>query len=386
MSSETPSPVALDWIVLKIVQSCNLNCTYCYVYNRGDESWLTRPDRISEEVTRRLSERIAEQCAKHGLRKFTVEFHGGEPLLIGKEKLRSIIEELESRRHPEVRYQYVMQTNGLLLSEDWLALLEELDIEFGISLDGPPEVMDAYRVGKNGKGITQKLLDKITRLRAETETFAKLHAGCLCVVNPQAHGSDLVRWFSANGFDRFDFLLPDGNYVNFPAGWAGVEPFKEFLLDAYETWLALDADAPRIRLFQTMLLNLLGSDPRLDALGGKLGALCVVETDGSIGILDTLRLCGEPYSKDTLNIFDHPLDAHAEHYRLAELEKVPDQCSTCPQLKGCRGGYLPHRFDGTDFNHPSIYCDALFALSERMTQTLLAELPESCIVPVSEEV
>ena len=81
---------ALSWVVLKVAQRCNLNCTYCYVYNRGDESWRSRPTFISTDVAVALAGRINEQCEKFALESFTVELHGGEPLLLGKERMLPI--------------------------------------------------------------------------------------------------------------------------------------------------------------------------------------------------------------------------------------------------------------------------------------------------------
>jgi uncharacterized protein len=124
-----------------------------------------------------------------------------------------------------------------------------------------------------------------------------------------------------------------------------------------------------------MLGGLMGGSISLDSLGGDLRLLCVVESDGSIGVNDVSRICGGPFSHDTLNIFDHRLDAHIEHYRVMELQQPSATCRDCRFFAGCGGGYLPHRYDGTAFDNPSLYCDALYAVSERMMQALRQDLP-----------
>ena len=124
-----------------------------------------------------------------------------------------------------------------------------------------------------------------------------------------------------------------------------------------------------------MLSGLLGGKVFLDALGGDLRLLCVVESDGSIGVSDVTRICGGEYANDVLNIFDHALDEHVQRYRIDEVQQVCGTCRACPHLASCGGGYLPHRFNGIHFANPSIYCEALYALSERMTQLLHAQLP-----------
>jgi uncharacterized protein len=76
-----------------------------------------------------------------------------------------------------------------------------------------------------------------------------------------------------------------------------------------------------------------------------------------------------------LNIFDNALDEHVARYRIQEVQEACAQCQACPYLASCGGGYLPHRFDGVGFDSPSLYCDALYALSERMMQALREDLP-----------
>lgn len=370
----------LDWIVLKIAERCNLNCTYCYVFNRGDDSWKLRPPIISEAVVEAVGSRIAEQCAKYSLPSFVIEFHGGEPLLVGKKRMQRLVGILRAAC-PSVELRLILQTNGVLLDEEWLELFERDNIGFGISLDGPADLVDQHRVFFNGESSTNQVLDNIKRLRRAGSTFDRLFGGILCVVDPvpRANGGDLVRWFADNGFDFFEFLLPDGNYTNLPPGWKGVEPVKRFLLEAFNTWYEMGKDAPEIRLFETMLLGFMGVKPQLDALGGDLCKLCVVESDGSIGVSDVMRFCQGEYSTDRLNVFNDPLDLRTDTYRINEIQHLSTKCQICPHLKSCGGGYLPHRYDGQSFTNPSLYCEALYALAERMAAVIRADVPTSLI-------
>jgi uncharacterized protein len=376
LAARRPSPVTavLGQVILKVVQRCNLDCTYCYVYSRGDNSWKTRPPVISDAVLEKLAERIAEHCERHDLRSFTIEIHGGEPLLIGKRRMQRLIDTLRGRCPYNLRFE--MQTNGLLLDREWIELFVRNQVSFGISLDGPPELADKFRIMRaDGSGSTQALLEIIKRLRSDGPMFDERFGGALCVINPDADGAAMVDWFVNNGFDSFDFLLPNGNRVNPPQNWVGPAPYRRFLLSAFERWYSLGVKAPQVRKFETMLGGLMGGNVFLDSLGGDLRLLCVVESDGSIGVSDVARICGGHYSRDLINIFDHPLDAHIAQYRIMEIQQVCRTCRECPFLASCGGGYLPHRYDGGGFNNPSIYCDALYALSARMAQALRDDLP-----------
>lgn len=375
MEAAHSAPPHVIQVILKVAQRCNLNCTYCYVYNRGDESWRSRPKFISEEVTRQLAKRIREHCARHDCEQFTVELHGGEPLLLGRKRMQHLIDLLRADCE-EIDLRIVLQTNGTLLDEDWIDLFAHNEICFGVSLDGPPEIADKRRVWLNGTtGSTETVIANLTRLRTGHPDFLDLFGGCLCVVEPSCDGAAMVDWFAEHGIGNFDFLLPDGNRVNPPQDWTGAEPYRRFLLEAFERWYELDAEAPRIRMFEQMLMSMMGRETPLDALGGDLRRLCVVESDGSIGVNDVARICGGVYSQDILNVFDHRLEEHARDYDIEAIQTVGEECASCPHLKSCGGGYLPHRFDGEGFANPSIYCDALYALSDRMREVLIADVP-----------
>lgn len=374
----------VSWLILKVAQLCNLNCTYCYVYNRGDTAWRERPEFMSEAVVKAIARRVAEQCAKYDLKRFVIEIHGGEPLLAGVPRIRGIFE-LMKVECPNVELEFIMQTNGLLLDAEWIGLFREYNVRFGISVDGPPEVADTRRVFRNGKGSGALVLRKIEKLRLTQESFAQLLSGTLCVIDPKTDGAAMVRWMMDQGFTGFDFLLPDATHANLPEGWTGAEEYGAFLIGAFDYWLSLGEAAPSIRFFEMMLMGLMGRRPGLDALGGDLRAIGVVETNGALGILDTIRICGDDFAADRFDIFSYPLDAIAGLYGIKELQRPCAACERCAYFEACRGGYLPHRYDGASFDNPSVYCKALYALAERMWTVLRHELPASAWEPQPRE-
>ncbi len=364
----------LSQVILKIAQRCNLDCTYCYVYNRGDESWRSRPPVIGDRVLVKLAERIDQHCEKHGLASFTIELHGGEPLLVGKRRMQQLIDLLRDRCSTRLRFE--MQTNGLLLDREWVELLAENEIGFGISLDGPAAYADRTRIMRSdGSGSTSRLLKIISEQRAMGPEFDIWFGGALCVVDPTIDGAALVDWFVEQGITSFDFLLPNGNRINPPQGWSGVEPYRKFLISAFDRWYMLGTAAPRIRKFELMLGGMMGGPIFLDSLGGDLRLLCVVESDGTIGVSDVARICGGEFSHDVLSVFDHALEDHIGRYRILDIQQPCSTCIHCPHLSSCGGGYLPHRFDGRGFDNPSLYCEALYSLAERMAEVLQRDLP-----------
>jgi uncharacterized protein len=328
---------------------------------------------MSEAVAQKTASRITEHCKKYEIAEFTIELHGGEPLLTGVSRLENLIETLK-KGCPNIRLDFLLQTNGLLLSDDWLNLFHKYDIGFGVSLDGPPEYSDIFRVYANGKGSTKQLLRKLNEMKKNIY-FDRLFGGVLCVIDPSRSGSETVRWFVDNGFTKFDLLLPDANYVNLPQGWVDGSEYRRFLLEAFDEWYSMGAHAPKIRLFERMMMGLMGSPPNLDALGGDITTMSVIETNGAIGALDVLRICGGIFSEDNMSIYSSALDEHKDYYQLTEIQKPCNKCIECSYYSSCGSGYLPHRFDGISFCNPSLYCNALYSLSDRMFSIIKKELP-----------
>lgn len=369
---------SLDWVILKVSQICNLDCSYCYVYNRGDTSWKTRPKFISNEIIMTLTKRIIEHCETFSLNSFTIEFHGGEPLTLGLKRFSEMISIIKEGC-AGINLNLVIQTNGLLLTKEWIEFFNENKVGIGISIDGPDYINDANRVDHKGKGSTKKLLSVLEKLNTTEYDEGNFSPGFCCVVNPDLiKGSDLIKWFVQEGINSFDLLLPDGNVCNLPQNWKGAVQYGDFLIDAFDEWFDMGNEAPAIRKFELMIMGLFGSKTRLDSLGGDLGNLCVIETDGGINVNDVMRMCGGEFSVDNLNINTNSLLDKNSYFKIQELQELSPKCKKCQFLSSCGGGYMPHRFDGESFLNPSLYCEALYNLSEhilgRVTNEIRAEI------------
>lgn len=139
-------------VVVKVASRCNLNCSYCYMYNLGDHTYRNQPKVMGLDVVDSLLHRIKDHCVQNNLERFEIILHGGEPLLAGKDffqyfkcKTQEILGEVTT---PVLG----IQTNATLLDEEWCKLLYKLGYAIGVSLDGPKSVNDQFRVDHAGKG------------------------------------------------------------------------------------------------------------------------------------------------------------------------------------------------------------------------------------------
>jgi uncharacterized protein len=371
-------PLPIDLVIYKIVQRCNLDCSYCYVYNQGDSSWRDRPSISSYEVSSQLGESIKRHCQTHNRTRMTIELHGGEPLLIGKRKFVEHINLLRKTSSP-IELDFCMQTNGLLLDSEWIEIFKTNSVVFSISLDGPPEIADKNRIYPNGSGSTLSLLKNILNLKEENPSFDDLCQGYLCVIDVNTDGSEIFNWFVDSGFNNFDFLIPDGNYMNPTVSENELIHLEEYLISAFDEWFNSKGKAPKIRLFELAVSSLFGSKYNVDAFGGDISGLCVVETNGAISSHDVIRMCLGEYSHDVLNVGTNELSDHQSFYKLDEIQKLNSKCRECKYLNTCGGGYLPHRYDGSTFDNPSYYCTTLFGFFSHVERKVRENMPEGSL-------
>ena len=130
-------PEQISSVVVKVVERCNLNCSYCYMYNHADQSWRRRPSVMSEELFTLLMRRIREYCDEDSERRMAFTFHGGDPLLLGASRLAyyaTIAREIVGDRLAHM----ALQTNATLITREWIDVFQEHNIYIGVSLDGPP--------------------------------------------------------------------------------------------------------------------------------------------------------------------------------------------------------------------------------------------------------
>jgi len=358
----------LGQVVVKLNRACNLRCNYCYYINENTPSLGMK---MTEAVLHSFLDNYANYCEARSIRG-TVSFHGGEPLLMGKEYFRRALEHCGfSRGHlrPSV------QTNGILLDQQWAELLVTYGVSVGISLDGPPSVNDVLRVTHNGKGSYDLVLRSIRLLQDMKKDFT-----VLCVVNPNASGRDVFEHFVDLGIRRLDFLPPISHHARQqtnPVDLAGVE---EFLVDAFLAWVEYGDPEIYVRLFHELITRYIHKTSGYSAIGmDRWATFGVLETDGYFARLeelaDTEQVDGKKrYMTDSTlenSTFDHVIEQLDFINAQIDWLQLPSSCKTCEMNDVCNGGNIATRFDsGGSFNNPGIHCGSFFRLSAMVKQVV----------------
>jgi len=350
------------------------------MYNKGDRSYLRQPKVMPMAVVDAAIERIRAYSSASGTRQVGIILHGGEPLVAGQTFFRRFVEKANSELLPDIQPVFNMQTNGTLLDQSWLDLLRELDIKFGISLDGPESINDANRVDHRGRGSYARVKRAIDLVVADPRVD-DLFRGVLSVINLDADPLEIYDLYRCLGIRSADFLLPDGNYYNPPAGLiAGSTdtPYADWLIRLFNKWFPDDNPTFRIRIFEDIIGLIFGAPIGMDdPSGGGMGAI-VVESDGTIEPVDVLKICGDRFTKTKFNVADSDIaDAYqSELIRISLGGGMCKKCQRCPVKAVCGGGYLPHRYSVVNgFDNPSIYCHNLMKLIIYIQQKVVDALP-----------
>jgi len=352
-------------LVVKIAQRCNLNCTYCYVYNHADQSFRHRPVFMSRAVFGALSERVRDYCRSRPGHVIDLIFHGGEPMLLDPRELDAWLTDAESLLGGRVRYG--LQTNGTLVSGEWIEVLSRHRVSPSISIDGTAEAHDEFRVDHRGGGTYGRVVAGLRELVA-----AGLDPGALCVVNPWRSGLAAYKNLRSLGLKRIDFLVPDATHDSKPRlyGSLGPTPVADYLIPIFDEWFAEDDPEIRVRFFVEVLRILCGGSPLTDSLGASLEGqnYLIIETDGSIHGTDVLKICYEGASDTGLNVLEHGFDelpkANPVAFEIID-RGVPlcAECLACPERDICRGGAISHRYSlANGFANPTVWCADMLKL------------------------
>lgn len=359
-SSELTS---IDGFVLKIAERCNINCSYCYMYNGADQSYMRRPAFMSEEIFGALLDRIDEHLSLTSKAKVTLILHGGEPLLLGVKRFEHFAVEA-SRRLGDRLKSLTLQTNATLIDQRWIELFKRFDIKVGVSLDGPQSLHNTFRIDHNGNGTHARTLAGLRTLQD-----AGIYPSVLAVVNPKVSGAGVYSYFRSLGIKDMDFLLPDVTHDTIEATYGCRAQISacDYLIPIFNDWFAENDPIVSIRLFSDIIAAILGVYRGSEAIGNAPVGYLAIDSDGSIQSNCALRICYEGACETGLNVLHHGFAMINQSTPLVAqiMQGMPlcETCTTCPERSVCGGGYVPHRYGlGNGFDNPSVWCHDLLKL------------------------
>lgn len=350
--------------ILKIASRCNLNCTYCFVYNLADTRWRNQPPLMSLETISQTVHRIREHCETHCKKRASIVFHGGEPLLGGLRHLQELTAAIDDGLAGAAITRTIgMQSNGLLFTPEIGDFLLSKRASIGISIDGPPQLNDRFRVDHRGGGTTKELEKKLLLLKSAP--YREIFDGILCVINIFADPLEVFTYLQSFDPPEIDFLLPYDNYDRRPVGKSdfNATPYADWLITIFDNWFD-GRSTTKIRIFDSLIRLIFGAPSLVESIGLDPVDLIVVETNGDIEAVDSLKGTFDGATHLGMNVFEHDFEAACQHLAVQNRQKGADglcqECRDCPILRFCGGGYLPNRYSAEGgFDNPSIFCNDL---------------------------
>lgn len=375
-------PVALREFVLKVHQRCNLACDYCYVYTMADQSWRDRPRTMRRDIWRAAARRIAEHATAHDLPHVRVVLHGGEPLLLGHRQLAALLTDLRAGMPAGTRLSIGIQTNGVLLNDRTLGLLHEHQVSVGVSLDGDQGAHDRHRLRADGTGSFTQVAAALDLLRQPAHRTR--YAGLLSTVDLRTDPVGCYESLLAFAPPAIDFLLPHANWQRPPWRPAGApaDAYGRWLIAVFDRWFDAPVRETGIRLLDEIVHLVLGGRGHTEHVGLSPSGVAVVETDGAIEQVDSLKSAYQHAAATGLNVLHDPFGAALAHPGIVARQigtaALSDGCRVCPLHRVCGGGHYPHRYrPGSGFRNPTVYCADLFTLISHVRERVAAGLGPS---------
>jgi len=368
-------------IILKVTSNCNLNCSYCYVYNKGDLSHEKEPNYIDIETLEKLFEKLNAYAKEANVKRMLIILHGGEPLILKKDFYTKLVS-ISKKYSDNVLFDFALQTNATLLNDEWSEFFMKINIKVGISLDGTEEG-SKKRVFKNGDFTYQKTVEGL-----KTYQNYNPNVGILSVVNTETSPKLVYENIKNLKLTHASFLFLDENYDTFKS--LPKNEVSSWLIELFDLWFN-DSDKSRpyrILPFNIIIDKVIGiENAGNELLGQSKNSVIVIKTNGDIDLVDTLKVCGDGFTKTGLNIETNGISDIFKnkyfklYYNSHSDEFLCNQCKSCEIKEICGGGYLPHRFSRKNgFDNPSVYCNDLKLIIKHVQNTIIDSLPNDVVM------
>jgi uncharacterized protein len=382
LSAETASPVltvpgaplAFHVMSKPTGAVCNLDCEYCFFLSK-EMLYPGSRFRMAADLQERYIRQLLEAHAR--VPEVVVAWQGGEPTMMGLDFFRRAIELERKYARPGQQILNTIQTNATLLDDEWGQFLKQHGFLAGISIDGPREMHDAYRVDKGGKPTFDRVmrgLDVLKRHGVDWNVLTTIHA-----VNGD-HGREVYTFLRDElgaGFIQFIPIIERATEATLPvadAGWGGgvkgrplyiqdgtlvthrsVGPgqYGRFLIEVFEEWVRRDIGAVYVQMFDTALANWYGEPGGMCVHAETCGSQLALEHTGDLYSCDHYvepgYLLGNIGDRHMLELVASPAQ---RKFGQDKRDTLTRYCRDCDVRPACNGGCPKDRFATSPYGEP----------------------------------
>ncbi len=344
---------------------CNLDCKYCFYLDKKGLYPDQKNFKMEDAV---LDTYIRDYIASQSTPEVSFAWQGGEPTLMGLDYFKKVVE-LQEKYSGGKKVANAIQTNGTLLDKDWAVFLKKHEFLVGISIDGPAESHDLYRVDKRGNptyDAVMRGLDLLKKYEVEFNTLTVVSRA------NEKHGLEVYRFLKeiGSGFMQFIPLVEreeaSGEFAPPPHEAKGrrqiVSPmsvgasaYGEFMVAIFDEWVRKDVGSKFVQLFDVSLGIWVGQPAGLCLFARECGSALALEHSGDLYSCDHFV-----YPEYRLgNIMDDSIAGLAGNAKQAAFGKakgseLPEYCRSCEVRFACNGECPKNRFTNTLDGKPGL--------------------------------
>ncbi len=332
---------------------CNFRCRYCYYLDKGKVGEMQRVAVMPKNILEKYIISHIEAAAGPDV---FFSWHGGEPMLAGIDFFKKAGEIQEKHRPAGYTIFNGIQTNGSLLDDKWCKFLSAYNFYVGISIDGPEELHNRFRVTAGGRPTFSKVMEGYRLLQKYN-----IRNEILCVVSSFNAGRPLevYRFFSSIGAQFITFLPLVIRDSSVPGGVdeisVGSGAFGRFLCEIFDEWVEKDIGRIKIQIFEEAVRPAFGQEHTLCIFKKVCGGVPVLEMNGDFYSCDHFVDDGHFVGNiKEISLSDMLNSETQKQFGKAKYETLPKYCRECDVLEMCNGECPKNRFITTPDGEPGL--------------------------------
>ena len=381
---------------------CNLACKYCYYLEKNNLYQNSHRHLMSDEM---LEQFTREYIEAQTMPQVLFTWHGGEPLMRSIDFYKKALALQKKYSHGK-QIDNVIQTNGTLLTDEWCEFFAKNHWLVGISIDGPQEYHDHYRMTPAGKPSWEKVMQGIQLLKKH-----RVEWNAMAVVNAYnaEHPLEFYHFFRDNGCQYLQFTPiverltehEDGRTLasiaddrEIPLADASVTPqqWGNFLCTIFDDWVRHDVGKTFVEIFDCTLANWMGVLPGICAYSKECGHAGVMEHNGDVYSCD--HFVFPEYKLGNIreqSLIDMLYGEKQQAFSRLKHTSLPRQCKECDMEFACHGECPKNRFEKDKYGEPGLnylcqgyyqYYTHVSPYMDFMKRELLAQRPPANIMNV----
>ena len=381
---------------------CNLACKYCYYLEKNNLYQNSHRHLMSDEM---LEQFTREYIEAQTMPQVLFTWHGGEPLMRSIDFYKKALALQKKYAHGK-QIDNVIQTNGTLLTDEWCEFFAKNHWLVGISIDGPQEYHDHYRMTPAGKPSWEKVMQGISLLKKH-----RVEWNAMAVVNAYnaEHPLEFYHFFRDNGCQYLQFTPiverltehEDGRTLasladdrEIPLADASVTPqqWGNFLCTIFDDWVRHDVGKTFVEIFDCTLANWMGMQPGICAYSKECGHAGVMEHNGDVYSCD--HFVFPEYKLGNIreqSLIDMLYGEKQQAFSRLKHTSLPRQCKECDMEFACHGECPKNRFEKDKYGEPGLnylcqgyyqYYTHVSPYMDFMKRELLAQRPPANIMNV----